>query len=311
MPFYSIILNDILLKGKSLETNQEEKKMIVKKFGHCYVDDIAFGHHMVEPPLSGDGLHTHEMCEIYCVFKGSGRYIIEGSEHKLEKGKLILMCPGEFHRAQLEQEIYESFVIHFLPEIVDSFDPERKLLRPFFDRALGKNNVYSRHNAANTAIYELFKRMDEFRGDNYDNGVKVKALLFPVLMELNSLFDAKLYEDVAVKNKQASEISEYINSHLTEALSIEKLCTKFFISRTQLNRKFKEATGTSVWEYVTAKRLMMARSMILGGTGSVEAAASSGFGDYSAFYRAYTKKYGVKPSDKTDTIKYNLKEEML
>lgn len=285
--------------------------MIVKKFGHCYIDDVAFGHHMSEPPLSGDGLHTHEMCEIYCVFKGSGRYIIEGSEHKLEKGKLILMRPGEFHKAHLDEEIYESFVIHFLPEIVDSFDPERKLLRPFFERPLGKNNVYSRHNAANTAIYELFNKMDECRGNDYDNGVKVKALLFSVLIELNSLFDAKLYDDTSVRNKQTSEIVEYINSHLTGELSIDKLCTKFFISRTQLNRNFKEAAGTSVWEYITAKRLMNARNLILGGTGSVEAASSTGFGDYSAFYRAYVKKYGVKPSDKTDTIKYNLKEEML
>ena len=285
--------------------------MIVKKFGHCYIDDVAFGHHMAEPPLSGDGLHTHEMCEIYCVFKGSGRYIIEGSEHKLEKGKLILMRPGEFHKAHLEQEIYESFVIHFLPEIVDSFDPERKLLRPFFERSLGKNNVYSRHNTANTAIYELFNKMDECRGNNYDNGVKVKALLFSVLIELNSLFDARLYDDTSVRNKQTSEIVEYINSHLTGELSIDKLCTKFFISRTQLNRNFKEAAGTSVWEYITAKRLMNARNLILSGTGSVEAASSTGFGDYSAFYRAYVKKYGVKPSDKTDTIKYNLKAEML
>ncbi len=285
--------------------------MLVKRFGHCYIDDISFGHKVAEPPLNRDGLHTHEMCEIYCAFKGSGRYIIEGSEHKLEKGKLILMRPGEFHRAHLDEELYESLVINFPPELVDSFDPERKLLRPFFDRPLGKNNVYSRQNVANTVIYELFNRMDECSGDNYDNGVKVKALLFSVLMELNTLFDAKLYEDTKVKNKQASEIVEYINSHLTGTLSIEKLCTKFFISRTQLNRKFKEATGTSVWEYVTAKRLMMARSMIFSGTGSVEAASSSGFGDYSAFYRAYTKKYGVKPSDKTDTIKYNLKEEML
>ena len=56
---------------------------------------------------------------------------------------------------------------------------------------------------------------------------------------------------------------------------------------------------------------MNARNLILGGTGSVEAASSTGFGDYSAFYRAYVKKYGVKPSDKTEMIKYNPKEELL
>ncbi len=286
--------------------------MLIKKFGHCYIDDIAFGHNLIEPPFEENSLHTHEMCELYCVFKGSGRYIIEGSEHKLEKGKIILMRPGEFHKAHIENdEIYESFVIHFLPRLVDSFDPERKLLRPFFERPLGKNNVYGRLNVANTVIYELFKRMDDCRGDNYDNGVKVKALLFSILIELTSLFDAKLYEDTTVRNKQTMKIVEYINLHLTEPLSIEKICTKFFISRTQLNRNFKEATGTSVWEYITAKRLMLARSRILGGIGSVEAATICGFGDYSAFYRAYMKKYGSKPSDRIDSLKYSPKEDRL
>ncbi len=286
--------------------------MLIKKYGYCYIDDIAFGHSLIEPPIESNSLHTHEMCEIYCVFKGSGRYIIEGSEHKLEKGKVILMRPGEFHKAHIEEdETYESFVIHFLPGLVDSFDPERKLLRPFFERSLGKNNVYSRTNVVNTVIYELFKRMDECKGDNYDNGVKVKALLFSVLIELNSLFDAALYEDTSVKNKQTIKIVEYINSHLTEPLSIDKICTKFFISRTQLNRNFKEATGTSVWEYITAKRLMQARNLIMSGMGSVEASSNCGFGDYSAFYRAYMKKYGIKPSDKIDAIKYNPKEERL
>lgn len=287
--------------------------MKIKKYGYCYIDDIAFGHSLIEPPFEENSLHTHEMCELYCVFKGSGRYIIEGSEHKLEKGKIILMRPGEFHKAHIENdEIYESFVIHFLPNLVDSFDPERKLLRPFFERPLGKNNVYSRANVVNTVIYEIFKKMDECSGDNYDNGIKVKALLFSVLIELGIMFDQKLYDDNSVRNKHTMKIVEYINSHLTDPLSIEKICNKFFISRTQVNRNFKDATGSTVWEYITTKRLMLARGYIEGGMGSVEAAANSGFGDYSAFYRAYVKKFGIKPSEKAKVkMAYDTKEEML
>ena len=62
-------------------------------------------------------------------------------------------------------------------------------------------------------------------------------------------------------------------------------------------RRFREETGTTIHSYLVGKRLMLARELILGGTAAKEAAARSGFSDYSAFSRAYKKEFGCSPRE--------------
>lgn len=71
----------------------------------------------------------------------------------------------------------------------------------------------------------------------------------------------------------------------------------FFISKYYMNRAFKKATGTTVMDYLIYKRVIMARQLILNGHTASDAAAQSGFGDYSTFYRAYKKLMHHAPSE--------------
>ncbi|MBQ4611051.1 MAG: helix-turn-helix transcriptional regulator, partial [Clostridia bacterium] len=49
--------------------------------------------------------------------------------------------------------------------------------------------------------------------------------------------------------------------------------------------------------YIQQKRLMLAADLIKEGTPVAEAAAKCGYGDYSAFLRAFKKLFGVNPRD--------------
>jgi AraC-like DNA-binding protein len=88
-----------------------------------------------------------------------------------------------------------------------------------------------------------------------------------------------------------------VNEHLYEELSLDTICKKFYISKPQLCRIFKRATGSTVWEYVTTKRLIAAQRLIRSGIPVAEAARKCGFGDYTSFYRAYRKQFGEKPKE--------------
>ena len=52
-------------------------------------------------------------------------------------------------------------------------------------------------------------------------------------------------------------------------------------------RKFKNETGYTIHNYITSKRLLMARSLISQGMPVMKAAQASGFHDYTTFVRAY------------------------
>ena len=62
--------------------------------------------------------------------------------------------------------------------------------------------------------------------------------------------------------------------------------------------RFKAETGYSIHSYITNKRLLLARDLLLNGAGATEACYSCGYKDYSAFSRAYKKQFGVSPKKK-------------
>lgn len=96
-------------------------------------------------------------------------------------------------------------------------------------------------------------------------------------------------------DEQMYEIIQYINRNICGALSVSKIEREFFISRPSLNKRFKKATGTTVWDYLLTKRVVLANQMIRSGEPITKAALSCGFGDYSSFYRAYRKIFMCAP----------------
>jgi AraC-like DNA-binding protein len=74
------------------------------------------------------------------------------------------------------------------------------------------------------------------------------------------------------------------------------LAKRFFVSKYYLCRAFKRHNGISVHGYVNQKRVMYAKQLIEAGETASGAAYRVGFGDYSAFYRAYVKQLGVAPT---------------
>ena len=92
------------------------------------------------------------------------------------------------------------------------------------------------------------------------------------------------------------EIIEFVNQNLSGDLSLDAIAAGFYLSKSQLSRSFKKATGSTLWDYVLIKRLFLARSLIREGESISGACERSGFREYSSFYRAYKKRFGVSPN---------------
>ena len=87
----------------------------------------------------------------------------------------------------------------------------------------------------------------------------------------------------------------YLNQHLKENITLDQLSERFFISKHHLNKVFRKATGTTVFDYLLHKRITAAQQLLITGYSAQEAASQAGFGDYSSFYRAYTRINGHSP----------------
>jgi len=268
-------------------------------FYECEADGI-YTRHVRDEHAEGSEyrMHIHERCELYYFIDGKADYLVEGAEYHMKRGSLLVMGPGEVHRTKLLVDgVYERFAVNFPISLFDDIDPERRLMRLYTDRPLGQMNHYEK-----PGYEELFDELCGEYEDNYDRKLAAYRLIMEILSGLNSEFDDAVEARNDGRGRKKSTLSEkilkYVNNNLSDELSIPLLADRFYVSQSQIGRIFKQSTGASPWEYITAKRLVAARKMLENGKSAGEAAEKCGFGEYSSFYRAYVKRYGESPKGK-------------
>ncbi|WP_099204018.1 AraC family ligand binding domain-containing protein [Scatolibacter rhodanostii] len=270
----------------------------------------TYVHHTLDeiPDKSSFPMHVHEHNELYLFLKGRCSFFVEGRRYPLVPGSLILLRAGETHRIQiLEDTPYERMAIHFSDRLISEVDPQMRILNTLFHGELGKNNLYDpkqfNTHLIHNALLSISKSGRNKELDEYEGKMLIRCNLLPVLYELckntnqHKAEPIKSYADSAV-----TKAISYINANLTKELSLSQIAELCFSEKSYLNNQFKKFTGSTIWDYIIIKRLMLARQLIKDGVSASAAAYSSGWKDYSSFYRQYKAKFGVHPSCKEKNI---------
>lgn len=93
-----------------------------------------------------------------------------------------------------------------------------------------------------------------------------------------------------------SQIKQYIDEHYSENVRLNEIADRFHFSQSYLTRQFTEQIGTSPRQYLTNKRLSMARKDLCSTSLSIqEIAARNGFGDVNYFIQVFKKSYDTTP----------------
>ena len=121
-------------------------------------------------------------------------------------------------------------------------------------------------------------------------------LLYTLLCLNRSLLSEDSNTALDTRPNLVKDILAYIHAHLTEDLSLDGIAAHFFKNKFYLAKLFKSELNISFYRYVLKQRLALCVQQVSTGSSLQLAAVNSGFADYSAFYRAFVKEYGVKPS---------------
>lgn len=93
------------------------------------------------------------------------------------------------------------------------------------------------------------------------------------------------------------KIEQYVTEHLTENFYVEDLCKHFYISKNTLYSLFHNEFHTTIGEWVTEKRLTLAKKHLKENAklGIAQVASLCGFNDYNYFIRLFKKQVGITP----------------
>lgn len=257
--------------------------------------DVA--HSLTEKPDPAlFSLHTHPNCEVYFFLSGNGTFHIEGTDYPLKPGNILIMNNTESHYIEIDPgHPYERLAVHFDKNFIRNIDINGDLLSFIENRSPGQHNLIEKENF-DTKLYQslINNILTGLKSDKTQTITSFVALL----TELKKASLKNMVSKTESTPTLVNQIIKYILANIENDITLDSICEEFYICKSQLCILFKKTMGTTVWNFITLKRLTLAREMLEDGYTPTETYSKCGFGDYSSFYRAYKKHFGTSPKRK-------------
>ncbi|MBQ4071614.1 MAG: helix-turn-helix domain-containing protein [Clostridia bacterium] len=236
--------------------------------------------------------HCHDKYEIIYVAEGEGKFIVEGIEYPIKPRTLMVFAPLSYHCVCIDSgSAFERYVIHFDKDVVLS--EAKAAFESLNDLARVAGAFYAPEAVSNQVI-AIFERLEGYGSlPEHERTVFTRFAVSELIMHL-SLSYSELY--LRDDGELGARVIKYLNQNMDRDIPLDTLAKRFFVSKYYLCRAFKKHNGISVHGYINRKRIMYAKQLIEAGETASMAAYRVGFGDYSAFYRAYVKIVGKSPT---------------
>lgn len=241
--------------------------------------------------------HFHEFDKIVLLLSGRVDYTVEGCTYALKPWSVLLVKHHTIHKALIDKsQPYERIIIYLDGKYFERSIPGARLA-DCFDQAdkRGEHLLQptEQQRRAMEEVLSAYERAAE------DEGFGAEALresyIIQLLIYIGRMTAAKDEGGESQYDPKIRQVLSYINENLGGELSVDRLAEQAFLSKYHFMRLFKAQTGSSVHAYVRQKRLLHAARLIREGMPVNKAAAESGFGDYSAFHRAFRDSFGISP----------------
>ena len=304
------MLRDISRRFPTPSTPEEYQKMYdaLRQEGidlqNCY-QELEMSAPMVEThrdeSYTNDNisLHSHDFYEmLFCRTSDGVEYLVGSERYRLQPGDIVIVPPGISHRPMLPEHMsgsYKREIVWFseaMVEMLPQLLPGTRLALP------GTGVVFLRTKGTKwdflgemfrSGVKEAERAKPEWEGVVLGNTINILSQIARAMTETGSV------QMKAEKPELLDNLMAYIENHLSEKITLEETAKHFYISVSTITQLFRQKLGTSFYRCVTQRRLIAAKTRIQQGEALEDVSRAVGFTDYSSFYRAFKKEYGITP----------------
>lgn len=222
--------------------------------------------------------------ELRFTLDGEGLLDYNGKTYTISKGEGYLIDCRKRHYYRTSGNRWVSTVFHFNGGPV----------APIFDVFLQSGSVKFSETAFPNFEMMQMQIIQETQRVSAHAEFKISCLFHVLLTEL--LVKSSKSTSSEKTSSIIEKIVRYLQTNYKVDISFDALCREFGISRTHMNRCFRQYTGFSPHDYLIQLRLNNAKLMLKNTDLSVEdVCLQSGFQDTAYFIQAFKKKEGITP----------------
>lgn len=243
--------------------------------------------------------HFHDFDKIVMLISGTVDYAVEDRTYRLNPWDILLIRHHTIHKAVIDKTVpYERIIIYLDKNYLERIMPGAQLSECFEAADRSGKNLLSPDDSRSEALREIFKNMEKnLKSDSFGSKAMADTLLIQLIIHINRISAAATGHIPPISDNKIENALSYINEHLSEELTVEKLADKVYLSKYHFMRLFKESTGSTVHAYIRQKRLLYAARLIREGVNANKAASDAGFSDYSTFHRAFRESFSISPGE--------------
>jgi AraC-like DNA-binding protein len=248
--------------------------------------------------------HAHQGMEWLYVHEGKGRAIIDRHIFELDSGTFLYFKPFQLHHVQMftsadqpyirslfifEPHVLEHYLIPFpaLNEVLQRMlldRPENQIIRSLDRREMDKLFNVHRNLLNDARPSEVLEQQALF----------ILSLLS--LLKATGKSTAKLNARPAASAATAEQIMGWVDKHYMEPFQLETVSDLVHLSPAHVSSLFRKTVGTSITEYLTARRIREASLLLKKSSLTVqEIGEAVGLTNFSYFCQLFKKHAGLSP----------------
>lgn len=236
-----------------------------------------------------DSSHYHEFFELYYLESGERYHRIENHLYLLKAGEFIIFPPHIMHQSFSTENVpFKRRLVYFRPETISSAG-----ILDYFSQA---PQIRTTDGAGRYSIHQLLIMLEQ---EYQHQGVYNQEYMFTLLnlLLLTIIRNTPKFHKKEEKENIISQMIQYIYEHYAEDITIEQLSRQFFLSPYHLCRKFKQATGKTIIQYLNTTRILNAQRLMLETNHNfTRISKDTGFSNLTHFNRVFKSVTGMTPS---------------